>query len=66
MKQIIILLFIVIIPSYLIAQESKWLEILTFIKSAHPYDLPEILAFAPEQYESQYGKWVESEVNSKS
>jgi hypothetical protein len=24
------------------------------------------LAFAPEQYESQYGKWVESEVNSKS
>jgi periplasmic divalent cation tolerance protein len=46
--------------------ESKWLEILAFIKSAHPYDLPEILAFAPEQYERQYGKWVESEVNSKS
>jgi periplasmic divalent cation tolerance protein len=46
--------------------EAKWLEILAFIKSAHPYDLPEILAFAPEQYERQYGKWVESEVNSKS
>ena len=46
--------------------EPKWLEILAFIKSAHPYDLPEILAFAPEQYERQYGKWVESEVNSKS
>lgn len=42
----------------------KWLEILAFIKSTHPYDLPEILAFAPEQYERQYGKWVESEVNS--
>ncbi len=46
--------------------ETKWLEVLAFIKSAHPYDLPEILAFAPEKYEKQYGKWVESEVNSKS
>ena len=46
--------------------ESKWLEICTFIQSAHPYDLPEIVAFSPEQYEKQYGKWVESEVNSKS
>ncbi len=46
--------------------EAKWFEILAFIKNAHPYDLPEILAFAPEQFERQYGKWVESEVNSKS
>ena len=46
--------------------EPKWLEILTFIKSTHPYELPEILAFSPKQYEEQYGKWVESEVNSKS
>ncbi|QWE02603.1 divalent-cation tolerance protein CutA [Polynucleobacter sp. JS-JIR-II-b4] len=46
--------------------ESKWLEISAFIQSAHPYDLPEILAFSPEHYERQYGKWVESEVNSKS
>ena len=46
--------------------ESKWLEISAFIQSTHPYDLPEILAFYPEQYEQQYGKWVESEVNSKS
>ena len=46
--------------------ESKWLEISAFIQNAHPYDLPEILAFSPEQYEKQYGKWVESEVNSKS
>lgn len=43
--------------------EAKWLEILAFIQSAHPYDLPEILAFSPEQYERQYGAWVESEVN---
>jgi periplasmic divalent cation tolerance protein len=45
--------------------ESKWLEISAFIQMAHPYDLQEILAFSPEQYEKQYGKWVESEVNSK-
>ena len=45
--------------------KTRWLEISAFIKNAHPYDLPEILAFRPEQYEEQYGKWVESEVNSK-
>lgn len=45
--------------------DSKWLEILSFIQSTHPYDLPEIMAFSPEQFESQYSKWVESEVNSK-
>ena len=45
--------------------ESKWPEISAFIQSAHPYDLPEILAFSPEQYEKQYGKWVQSEVHSK-
>lgn len=45
--------------------DSMWSEISAFIQSAHPYDLPEILAFSPEQYEKQYGKWVESEVNSK-
>ncbi|MBU3627403.1 MULTISPECIES: divalent-cation tolerance protein CutA [unclassified Polynucleobacter] len=45
---------------------SKWLEISSFIQEQHPYDLPEILAFSPEQYEKQYGKWVQSEVNSKS
>jgi periplasmic divalent cation tolerance protein len=45
---------------------SKWSEISAFLQGAHPYDLPEILAFSPKQYEEQYGKWVESEVNSKS
>jgi periplasmic divalent cation tolerance protein len=44
---------------------ARWLEVSAFIQSAHPYDLPEILAYSPEQYERQYGKWVESEVNSK-
>ena len=45
--------------------ENKWLAISSFIQKQHPYDLPEILAFSPEHYEMQYGKWVESEVNSK-
>ena len=45
--------------------DAKWPKISAFLLSAHPYDLPEILAFSPDQYEKQYGKWVESEVNSK-
>jgi periplasmic divalent cation tolerance protein len=43
----------------------QWEEICHFIKEAHPYDLPEILAYSPEQYDQQYGQWVSSEVNSK-
>ena len=43
----------------------QWEEICAFIKASHPYDLPEILAFSPEQYDQQYGQWVKSEVNSK-
>ena len=46
--------------------EARWLDISAFIQREHPYDLPEILAFSPEQYEKQHGKWVESEVNLKS
>ncbi|MBU3555778.1 divalent-cation tolerance protein CutA [Polynucleobacter sp. UB-Piko-W3] len=43
----------------------QWEEICAFIKESHPYGLPEILAFSPEQYDQQYGQWVGSEVNSK-
>jgi periplasmic divalent cation tolerance protein len=43
----------------------QWEEICTFIKEIHPYDIPEILAFSPEQYDKQYAQWVSSEVNSK-
>jgi len=46
--------------------EDKWSEISTFMQSAHPYDLPEMLAFSPEQYDQQYSNWVSAEVNSKS
>jgi len=45
---------------------AKWQEISIFIQSAHPYDVPEILAFTPAQHNEQYGRWVQSEVNSKS
>ncbi len=41
---------------------DKWVDISNFIKSHHPYDLPEVIAYAPKKYEAQYGKWVESEV----
>ena len=41
---------------------DKWIDISSFIKIHHPYDLPELIAHAPEKYEAHYGKWVESEV----
>jgi periplasmic divalent cation tolerance protein len=41
---------------------GSWPEISSFIKSHHPYDLPEVLAFMPEKYEEQYGKWVQAGV----
>jgi periplasmic divalent cation tolerance protein len=40
----------------------KWADISNFIQSHHPYDLPEVIAYAPEKYEAQYGKWIEAEV----
>jgi periplasmic divalent cation tolerance protein len=43
----------------------QWEEICAFIKESHPYDLPEIMAFSPEQYDQQYGQLVRSEVNSR-
>lgn len=46
-------------------EASKWNEIHDLIKQAHPYDLPEILAFTPAQYDQHYSKWVQSEVNLK-
>ena len=45
---------------------NQWPTISCFIQKNHPYDLPEILAFTPEQYSEQYGEWVNSEVNSRS
>ncbi len=41
---------------------DKWMNISSFIKNHHPYDLPEVIAYTPEKYEALYGKWVESEV----
>ena len=41
---------------------DKWIDISSLIKIHHPYDLPELIAYAPEKYEAHYGKWVESEV----
>jgi len=44
---------------------ANWEEIRTFIHNNHPYDLPEIMAFTPINYEQQYGKWIEAELESK-
>ena len=43
---------------------NRWSAISSFIQKNHPYDLPEIMAFTPEQHSEQYGTWVSSEVNS--
>ena len=41
---------------------DKWVDISNFITSHHPYDLPEVIAYAPSKYEVLYGKWVQAEV----
>ena len=41
---------------------DKWVDISSLIKSNHPYDLPELIAYAPSKYEALYGKWVQAEV----
>jgi len=45
--------------------QSQWAEISRLIQEKHSYELPEILAFSPEQYAQQYGEWIQAEVNSK-
>ena len=42
-----------------------WEEIRGFIQNNHPYDLPEIIAFTPADYEQQYGQWVEAEIKGQ-
>jgi len=44
---------------------ALWEEIRGFIQNNHPYDLPEIMAFTPADYEQQYGQWVEAEIKSQ-
>ncbi|QWE27607.1 divalent-cation tolerance protein CutA [Polynucleobacter sp. AP-Ainpum-60-G11] len=41
---------------------DKWMDISNFIQSNHPYDLPEVITYAPEKFEALYGKWVQAEV----
>lgn len=43
---------------------NQWEQICSFIKSNHPYDLPEVLALTSEKYEEHYGNWVQAEVKS--
>ena len=41
---------------------DKWVDVSNFIKNHHPYDLPEVIAYALEKYEALYGKWIQAEV----
>jgi len=41
---------------------SMWDEISAFIKSNHSYDLPELVAITPTEYDQAYGQWVQAEV----
>jgi periplasmic divalent cation tolerance protein len=45
---------------------EKWDEISAFIKSNHPYDLPELIGMTPTEYDLAYSQWVQAEVNSES
>ncbi len=40
---------------------SQWQLIEAFIKSHHPYQLPEILALKPAEYSQAYGVWINEE-----
>jgi periplasmic divalent cation tolerance protein len=45
---------------------KKWLEISSFIKAEHPYELPEIIAVTPTEYDWEYGKCVGAAVDLES
>jgi len=40
---------------------TQWQHIEAFIKSHHPYQLPEILALKPAEYSQAYGVWINEE-----
>lgn len=41
---------------------DKWPTIRNYIKKHHPYELPEIIAQAIEEYDDAYGQWIQSEI----
>jgi periplasmic divalent cation tolerance protein len=43
---------------------TQWNDIEAFIKTHHPYQLPEIIAFKPAEYSQAYGRWVNEETKS--
>ena len=42
-----------------------WPKIHEYIQKNHPYDLPEIIAITPSEYDQAYGKWVNLEVQNR-
>ncbi len=43
---------------------TQWQSIEAFIKTHHPYQLPEIIALKPAEYSRAYGRWVSEETKS--
>ena len=43
---------------------NQWSSIEAFIKTHHPYQLPEIIALKPAEYSQAYGRWVNEETKS--
>ncbi len=43
---------------------TRWNDIEAFIKTHHPYQLPEIIAFKLAEYSQAYGRWVSEETKS--
>jgi periplasmic divalent cation tolerance protein len=42
---------------------DKWDKISTFIKTHHPYELPELTGMTATEYDIAYGEWVRAETN---
>ena len=45
---------------------TQWKEIAAFIKTNHPYDVPEVIGMTPSEYDRAYGQWVRAEVKPES
>lgn len=41
---------------------TQWQRVEAFIKTHHPYQLPEIIALRPAEYSQAYGQWVNEEI----
>ncbi|MDP3621004.1 MAG: divalent-cation tolerance protein CutA [Polynucleobacter sp.] len=43
--------------------QAKWTFIRDYLKQHHPYDVPEIIAQAIDQYDDAYAQWIQAELD---